>query len=138
MPGEVFGESALNGNHIRTMTVQALTNVDLAVIDDSDFLSAQDRDSVKMSLVDRVQFLSKVPLFKGMDSYKLTRFATSLVQEEVNKGVVLTSHGVVSRDLYFVLNGKIDVLRNVKKKHAVITSLSRYDIFGESGLINKV
>ena len=30
------------------------------------------------------------------------------------------------------------MLPNLKKKHAIITTLMKYDIFGESGLINKV
>ena len=37
-----------------------------------------------------------------------------------------------------MLSGRIEVLTNLKKKHAVITTLMKYDIFGESGLINKV
>jgi signal-transduction protein with cAMP-binding, CBS, and nucleotidyltransferase domain len=117
--------------------VQAITNVDLAIIDDNDFLMAQDRDALKMSLDDRVRFLSEVPLLKRLDKYKLLRYASALVQEEVNKGVVLVTPGMVSRDLFFVLNGKVDVIKNMKKRYAV-TTLIRHDYFGESGLINKV
>lgn len=97
------------------------------MIDDNDFLMAQDRDAMKMTLEDRVQFLSTIPLFKKVDTYKLTRYATSLVQEEINKGTVLTSHGGVSKDMFFVLNGKIDVLKNVKKRFCL--SLSFYIFF---------
>ena len=63
------------------MTAQAITNVDLAVIDDTDFLMAQDRDSVKLSVDDRMKFLANVPLFKNIEKFKLSRFANALVQE---------------------------------------------------------
>lgn len=63
------------------MTAQAITNVDLAVIEDTDFLMAQDRDSMKLSIDDRIKFLGNVPLFKNIEKFKLSRFANALVQE---------------------------------------------------------
>ena len=34
----------------------------------------------------------KIPLFKGLDRFKLTRLATCLIQEELNKDIVVVSH----------------------------------------------
>ena len=40
-PGELFGEAALGGIHTRMHMAQAITHVDVIVIDDQDFMSAQ-------------------------------------------------------------------------------------------------
>ncbi len=40
-PGELFGEAALGGIHTRMHLAQAITHVDVIVIDDQDFMSAQ-------------------------------------------------------------------------------------------------
>jgi CRP-like cAMP-binding protein len=42
-PGEVFGEAALGGLHARMHLAQAITHVEVVVIDDSDFMAAQVR-----------------------------------------------------------------------------------------------
>lgn len=40
-PGEIFGEAALGGIHVRMQLAQAITHVDVIVIDDQDFMTAQ-------------------------------------------------------------------------------------------------
>src|SRR5437764_208520 len=74
-PGEVFGESALNGMHTRQHTVQAVTNVELALIEDQDFVLAQDRDSMHMGTEEKSKFLAQIPAFRHWDHYKLLRLA---------------------------------------------------------------
>jgi CRP-like cAMP-binding protein len=135
-PGEVFGETALSGMHTRLITAQAITNVDLAVIDDSDFVLAQDRDSMHMGTEERVLFLKQIPMFKLWDNYKLMRLAVALVQEEINKNVILIQKGNVCKDFYLLVNGRIDIIDHIEKKN-VVTSLLKYDYLGESGIINK-
>lgn len=40
-PGEIFGEAALGGIHTRMQMAQAISHVDVIVIDDADFMAAQ-------------------------------------------------------------------------------------------------
>lgn len=136
VPGEIFGRSALNGEHLRNVTAQAITDVELAVVEDEDYIAAQDRDSMHLSVEDRTKFLHTIPIFKDWDTYKLVRIAHALMQEEIHKGVVVTKPHHTSRDLYFVLNGRIDVVSSLERKH-VITTILRGDYFGESGLLNR-
>ena len=96
----------------------------------------QDKDSTHMGTEERQRFLAAVPMFKGWDSYKLLRLAHALIQEEVNKGVVLTHHGKPSKDLFFVVNGRLDVVTSLEKRY-VITPLLKHDYIGESGIVNK-
>ncbi len=135
-PGDIFGETALAGNHTRNITALAVTACDMLVIDDQDFVMAQDRDSVHMGTEERSKFLSQVPMFRNWDSYKLLRLAHVLVQEEIDKGTVLITHGSISKDFFFIINGKVEVQDSLEKKN-VITTLTSNDFFGESGFCNK-
>jgi CRP-like cAMP-binding protein len=135
-PGEIFGETALAGNHTRNITALAVTACDLLIIDDQDFVMAQDRDSVHMGTEERSKFLTQVSMFRNWDSYKLLRLAHVLIQEEVDKGTTLITHGTVSKDFYFIINGKVEVLDSLEKRN-VITTLTTNDFFGESGFCNK-
>jgi CRP-like cAMP-binding protein len=162
-PGEVFGEAALGGIHTRMHLAQAITNVEVVVIDDQDFMAAQvcclfctcfvrlmivpltcccvycchqDKDSAHMGTEERQRFLAAVPMFKNWDAYKLLRLAHALIQEEVNKGVVLTHHGKPSKDLYFVVNGMLNIVSSLDKRY-VITPLHKHDYIGESCIINR-
>lgn len=89
-----------------------------------------------MGTEERQKFLMAVPMFRHWDSYKLLRLAHVLVQEEINKGVVLTHQGKPNRDLYFVVNGRIDVVTSLTKRY-VVTPLLKHDYVGESSVINK-
>eukprot|EP01038_Epipyxis_sp_PR26KG_P011493 gene11493-15396_t len=136
VPGEVFGEGALGGINTRLSTAQAITNVDLAIIDVSDFNMAHDKDTLQMGVDERSKFLLSIPLFRDWDSYKILRLAHALVQEEINKNVVLTKPGQVCKDFYLIVNGHVNVMNNLEKKYNLSTLLP-YDYFGESGIINK-
>lgn len=135
-PGEIFGEAALGGMHTRLITAQTITEAELAVIDDQDFMMAQDKDAKHMAIEDRSKFLSSIPLFKNWDSYKLLRLAHALIQQEINKGVLLVKNGVSGKEVYFIVNGRVDVVDSMEKKN-VITSLLKSDYVGETSLINK-
>lgn len=118
------------------ITALAITTVDLMVIDDQDFMTAQDRDTLHMGTEERSHFLLEIPLFRTWDSYKLLRLAHGLAQEEIENGAVIIEAGSISKDLYFIVNGKVDIIDNMDKKN-VITTLSKHDVFGESGFCNK-
>jgi CRP-like cAMP-binding protein len=135
-PGDVFGEMALAGMHTRMITALSMTNVDLMVIEDEDYLSAQDRDSVHMGTEDKSKFLAQVPMFRTWDSYKLLRLAHVLVQEEIENNVVLARHRRVSKDLVFIVSGKVNILDSMRKKN-IVTTLQPFDYFSESGFCNR-
>lgn len=122
--------------HTRLLTALSITCVDLAVIDDQDYMTAQDRDSVHMGTEEKSKFLASVPMFRSWDSYKLLRLAHALVQDEIDKGAILTRHHNISKDIYFIVNGRVDVIDSLHKRN-ILTSLMKHDYFGESGFLNK-
>jgi CRP-like cAMP-binding protein len=91
--GECFGEDVLSGLRTRMITVQAITAVELAVIDESDFTMVQEKSTFKMTVEDRYQFLSNVPLFKNWEPYNLYRIAHVLEHTELEKGTTIVKPG---------------------------------------------
>ena len=135
-PGEYFGEDVLSGMYTRMVSAQALTVVDLIIIDEADFSIAKDHShAAKMSVEDKYQFLLKVSIVKEWEPYSLYRLAHSLTQVEYEKGNIVVNKGEVSNKLMFVVSGRIDVVQNLHKKEPLI-SIERHQYLGETGLIN--
>lgn len=135
-PGEIFGEAALGGVHHRYITVQAITDVDLILVEDEDYMAIQDRGVSKMSVDERFRYIQEVPVFKNWEPYRLYRVAHALQQDELEKGVVAMRKGEPNKDWKFVVGGKLDIVSSLKDP-SVITSVQVHDYFGESGLLNK-
>ena len=138
--GEMFGEGVLMRNQSKILEAQAVTDVDLAVIKLDDFYGVQGRDAQEQLTVDeKLQFLSLIPLFKGIDPYLLKSVATPTIQKSVTKGFNLTSYCEVNKGIAFILNGKVDISANItngKQRNVLIASLSKYDHYGDVYLIN--
>ena len=137
-PGQIFAESSLDGIKIRLITVQAVTNCDLAVLEFADFSSASIENTQKESVDDRFQFLSRTALLRSWDGIELYRMSTAMSREECSKGFVIVRKGVISNKLCFLMSGKIDVvvgLGTTQRTH-VITTIKKGELFNESGILN--
>lgn len=134
-PGEIFGQAALEGVSHRLVSAQALTEVDLASIDYVDFISAKDRSLNILSIEEKYNFLSNVPIFKHLESFKLFRLAHLISQKEFSKGSVIAKHKQESNEIFFLIRGRIDVVTSLEKP-LVITSIQKYEHVGESGFLN--
>lgn len=137
-PGQIFAESALDGIKIRLVTVQAVTNCDLAVLEFADFSSASIENNQKESVDDRFQFLSRTALLRSWDGIELYRMATAMTREESSKGHVIVRKGVISNKLCFLMSGKIDVVVGLgaTQRNHVITTIKKGELFNESGILN--
>lgn len=151
-PGEYFGETALEGLHHRGATVQALTDVDLLVVDYEQYNAArgQNHGQNQIRTQDKELFLKTLPLFKGVDNYTVSRFAHALYYAEVRKGNKVMSRNESSSEISFIFNGSVDLLRKLPgnlplgaavppgtySQQSVVATLQSGDYYCESGLIN--
>lgn len=137
-PGQIFAESSLDGIKIRLVTVQAVTNCDLAVLEFADFSSASIENNQKESVDDRFQFLSRTALLRSWDGIELYRMATAMNREEASKGHVIVRKGATSKKLCFLMSGKIDVVVGLgaTQRNHVITTIKKGELFNESGVLN--
>lgn len=148
----MFGEVSLEGLHHRTITVQALTELEVVVLEHEHYISARGH-GVMHTILDageKYRFISGLPMFKNSNKYVMSRFAHALAHEEIIKGNVVMEKGKAKRDFCFILNGCVDLVRKVppsdvatmtvrqqmESQHNIIASLRQGDFFGESGTIN--
>ena len=88
-----------------------------------------------MSMEDRIDFLSHVSFFKNWDTYRLYKVAHNLTQIDLNRGCDIIKNDEVSRKIYFVLRGRIDLFSSSQSETALL-SIQKYEYFGESGFMN--
>ncbi len=75
----------------------------------------------------------QIPLFAGLRSLEARIVALMGQIVEVEAGAVLTHAGETRAEMYVLLSGRADVLRNGTSVH----TLKRGDVFGEMGLMRK-
>jgi signal-transduction protein with cAMP-binding, CBS, and nucleotidyltransferase domain len=80
----------------------------------------------------KFEFLQTVPLFKGWENVELYTLANALQQRAVAKGEQLINKGTVYHELCFIVQGRIDVVRNTGES---LSSIECGSYFGESGLL---
>ncbi|CAM9806440.1 unnamed protein product, partial [Phaeothamnion confervicola] len=112
-PGEIFGESVLEGLSARRRTVIAVTRVELLAIDAADYEKIRDRGHSHVPIERKLSFLKKVPLIKHMESYRRHQMAMLLRASEIPKGKVIVSPGEISKCLYFIVSGTAEVQSRV-------------------------
>ncbi len=77
------------------------------------------------------------PILKGLSplSLRILNDASQVIQ--VSKGVEVLHEGDISRDLYFVKQGKITIAKKVGNQTKVLTQLKVGDVYGEFGILRK-
>mmetsp|Transcript_24296 Transcript_24296/g.24905 ORF Transcript_24296/g.24905 Transcript_24296/m.24905 type:complete len:928 (+) Transcript_24296:232-3015(+) len=136
-PGDCFAESALDGIRNRLATIQAITPCDIAVVEYHDYAAATIENNQKESVDDRIQFLTRTPIFRHWDGVDLYRVASVMVREEFPKSTVMISKGDISRKLCLLMEGRIDVVvgLNPHQVQHVVTTINQHECFNESGIL---
>lgn len=143
-PGEVFGETALMYNCIRTATVKAKTPIKLWIIDRPTFRKLIMKESIRRRALYQV-FLSKIPLFENLLPYEIAKVADALEQIEFEDGQVIIKQGSeVNPNLdgfYIIQSGQVictkeadDKIEDSNPVEAI--RLGEGDYFGELALIS--
>ena len=88
-----------------------------------------------MTVEERVKFLSQVFFFRDWEPHRLNCIANALTQLDFNKGCNIVKNNEISKNIYFVLRGRVDVLPFSESKSALL-SIQKFDYFGESGFMN--
>ena len=81
----------------------------------------------------KVEAISKVPLFAGCSKRDLRKIAAIADPIDLPEGQVLTRQGAPGREFFVLLEGAADVLQDGKR----VATLSKGDFFGEAALISR-
>lgn len=83
-----------------------------------------------------VERLREVGLFGGLNDAALETFAHAHEIIDVPGGSAVFREGEPGREMFVVLEGEIELFREVGGKEAVVASVSRNDWFGEMSMLD--
>lgn len=81
----------------------------------------------------KVEAISRVPLFAGCSKRDLRKIAAIADPIDLPEGQVLTRQGAPGREFFVLLEGAADVLQDGKR----VATLGKGDFFGEAALISR-
>lgn len=88
-----------------------------------------------VALDQRVEFLEKVKMFKGLDHETLQNIADLTKEFKYSKGKPIYELGEETESMFILVHGMIKISKESEDKREVIKSImSPFSVFGESGL----
>ena len=84
----------------------------------------------------RVTILSRTPVFAGLPQRLLGRLAVQLFEKQYAPGEVIFHEGDPGKGLFVVLDGEVEILREMKEGERRIASFGPSTAFGELALID--
>ena len=139
--GDYFGETALVERVPRTADVIAETDVRLLVLDAGHFgrwiAGRPDvTEWVRRGAVDRGR-LAGVPVLRGTDPAELDRLAERLLVTRYSPGDEIVRQGDEADRFYFLVDGRVEVVRVADGMAARLAELEPGDYFGEMALLDE-
>lgn len=83
-----------------------------------------------------VERLREVGLFGGLNDAALNELAHAHELVELAPGDAVFREGEPGREMFVVLDGEVELLRNVRGKQAPIAKVARNDWFGEMSMLD--
>ena len=136
--GGSFGELAIMYTTKRAATCRSETDVELWSIPGTLCRSALNRSIVKRREVYR-KFLSSVPELASLTDEEQSMLADALSSKTFKSGEVIVKQGEKGNKMYFIIEGKVSVLRKCEDDEGLgtkIAELSDYEWFGEGAIIS--
>ncbi|KAM6463028.1 cGMP-dependent protein kinase 2-like isoform 2-T4 [Liasis olivaceus] len=137
LPGDVFGELAVLYNCQRTATVMALTVVQLWAIDRQIYRSIITENAKRKRALALAGLRGVKPL-QGLSDAALSQLLDSSEERTFTPNEVIIQEGDEGRAFFFILNGEVEVTRNVDGQEEHIRVLKAGDHFGELSLIRNI
>lgn len=129
-PGQYFGELALLYNAPRAATVKADEDCTLWCLDRDTFTFLV-KDAARMASRNRIEFLEKVPILKGLDAEEKAKLADVMNATIVPKGDYIIKQGAAGDAFYILESGKLEALKDGQK----VLEYQEKDYFGELALL---
>jgi CRP-like cAMP-binding protein len=88
-------------------------------------------------LEERVQFLARVPLFRGLKRRQLVSLAESMVPRSFAAGETMVDQGKAGIGLFVLVSGEAEVVRlGANGSATVLNAIGPTDFFGELALLD--
>lgn len=84
-----------------------------------------------------VEFLVRVPLFRGLSKRQLQKLARRFVTREHDAGTEIVTQGKGGEGMFIIVSGKVDVIRERRDGTKVlVNAFGPTDFFGELSLLD--
>lgn len=91
-----------------------------------------------VSPMERVLHLKKIPLFSDLGVRELTAVASIAEEKTFPQGHVIIQEGEVGEDLYFILMGRVSVIKNMGTPQAFhLADMGPSNYFGDMALFDQ-
>ncbi|MBM3153413.1 MAG: cyclic nucleotide-binding domain-containing protein, partial [Chloroflexi bacterium] len=88
-----------------------------------------------MDILQCVDFLKRLHIFRNLDDSQLTEVAEALVEVSYEPGQQIVRQGEKGDKFFIITAGSVDVLRGAREKQRRLAALVRGDYFGEEALL---
>ncbi|CAD8168937.1 unnamed protein product [Paramecium octaurelia] len=137
--GDAFGEAAIKLNSARASTVFAIENSHLVFLSEQAYLQLLD-PFLSKSLDDKTIYFTQTPIFKEID-FELNEIMGILIechQITYKASEILYEENERSNHIYFIINGQVELSKQLKSKQIVLSSYGEYQHFGEVEIFHKI
>ena len=142
--GDFFGEKALLQEEARSATIRAASELVLARLMKSDFLSLVETDQkIKKYLENYLShtainnFLRQFSVFSSLTAKEIAVWLDHLEHETFEKDQFLFHQGDQPDKFYIIVSGSVEVIKEIDGSHEVLTVLGEGKFFGELALLSK-
>lgn len=121
--GDSFGELALLGNGLRAATVQPSMPTQLLLVEKHAYDESLQRMH-ESELEERMRFLQRIFIFSQWTDEDLLRLTKVLTRKSFPKNTTVIPQGINTDNMYFVVSGRLRVLKSMELSHQLTTKLA--------------
>ncbi|MFC1503814.1 cyclic nucleotide-binding domain-containing protein [Spirochaetota bacterium] len=89
----------------------------------------------KLTTMEALIFFKKIPMFSELDIEQLLVLKDISEEKEYKAGDYIIKEGEYGNEAYIIVNGKVEILKNINNEEKVLTTMERSDYFGEMAII---
>ncbi|CAD8096900.1 unnamed protein product [Paramecium sonneborni] len=135
--GDSFGEAAIKLDRARSSTVFTLEDTHFLYLNESAYLEYLN-PYLSIALDKKLQFFEQTPIFKNIDREDYMGIVLECKLITMKAGEVIYDEGDKTKYIYFIINGEIELLKQVKKKSVILSSYGEFQSFGEVEIMMKI
>ena len=144
-PGDSFGELSLLKNQPRAATVQTDEPTFFVVIDKPNY-DRTIKTRHQRKILDKVDFLCKLPVFHKCNISELAEFVCYLSEVEHPRNKIILGQGDDASNVHFVVRGTVQIIKSVPMKskdsdqkfgHALLGVYGPGTFFGHNAILTK-
>ncbi|KAM3136160.1 hypothetical protein pb186bvf_011782 [Paramecium bursaria] len=135
--GEAFGEGSIKLDIPRSSTVIALENSHFLYLSDAAFMQILD-PFMSTALDRKIEYFKQSQVFQNIETNDILGIILEARLITYKSGDILYDEGSKSKELFFIINGLVELSKVVGNRSLVLTSYGEFQTFGEVEILMKI